>query len=113
LVSTFLQAAVAVLAIDLLQLAPYCGVLMCYCTQPQLSHFVHTLLLLPFAAIGHSRGASNATLYGCQHGDIPMMVLVGGRFDLTFNMMRRCVQLHFCYNMAYYDVLYLICQPHG
>ncbi|WIA21686.1 hypothetical protein OEZ85_000855 [Tetradesmus obliquus] len=39
--------------------------------------------------LGHSRGAINATLYGGQHGDIPVMVLVAGRFDLTLNMVQR------------------------
>jgi hypothetical protein len=49
--------------------------------------------LLMSAAAGHSRGAINATLYGGKHGNIPMMVLVAGRYDLTLNMVQRCVQL--------------------
>ncbi|KAF6263728.1 Alpha/Beta hydrolase protein [Scenedesmus sp. NREL 46B-D3] len=39
--------------------------------------------------LGHSRGAINATLYAGHHGDIPMVVLVAGRYDLTLNMTQR------------------------
>lgn len=46
--------------------------------------------VLPCVAAGHSRGAINATLYAGHHGDIPMVVLVAGRYDLTLNMTQRC-----------------------
>jgi hypothetical protein len=60
--------------------------------MPVLLMLVLLLMLMP-AAAGHSRGAINATLYGGKHGDIPMMVLVAGRYDLTLNMVQRCVRL--------------------
>eukprot|EP00878_Enallax_costatus_P013163 GHUV01013760.1.p1 GENE.GHUV01013760.1~~GHUV01013760.1.p1 ORF type:complete len:293 (+),score=28.40 GHUV01013760.1:101-979(+) len=39
--------------------------------------------------LGHSRGAINATLYSVKYGDIPMVVLLAGRYDLKLNMTQR------------------------